>query len=321
MIREHAIERSLKVLLAAKRSKQARTLRIRLGAERARRSIELGQQLELLQTVKPPTALGESEFRVFSQFGEDGVIAWITSALGIRNGVFVEVGVEAYQECNTRYLASRTRNPWSGAAIDGDTQHVSALRWLPGRWQLDVNPVQAFVTAENINEVVTESVQGRPVDLLSIDIDGVDYWIWKAYTASRPSVVVIEFNALFGPEARVTVPYQSNFKQADKVSGVYYGASLAALAHLGYEKGYTFVGSTTTGVNAFFVRDDVAPLLGWQALPGEVWRDPRYASVRNSDGDLLAIRDREKKLLLAAELNLFDLDSNELRTVRDCLVK
>lgn len=97
------------------------------------------------------------------------------------------------------------------------------------------------------------------IDLLSIDIDGNDYWVWKAMTAIRPRVVVIEYNSSFGPDRSVTVAYDPSFRRYEKhPSGLYYGASLQALNKLAAQKGYFLAGCDSAGVNAFFVRDDLA---------------------------------------------------------------
>jgi hypothetical protein len=113
------------------------------------------------------------------------------------------------------------------------------------------------VTCEDVNELITECGFAGEIDLLSIDIDGMDYWIWQALTACNPRLVAIEYNWLFGPERAVTVPYDSAFDLEKAGLRSYHGASLAALVTLGRCKGYRLV--ATERVNAFFLRNDVAP--------------------------------------------------------------
>jgi len=115
------------------------------------------------------------------------------------------------------------------------------------------------ITAENINEVLLANSQAREIDLLSIDIDGNDYWVWEAITAIEPRVVIIEYNASFDSDKSLAVKYDPNFDRHEKhMSGWYHGASLMALTKLANAKGYILVGCESQGVNAFFVRKDIA---------------------------------------------------------------
>ena len=116
---------------------------------------------------------------------------------------------------------------------------------------------KSFITKENVNEVIEKEINGE-IDLLTIDIDGNDLWIWKAINAISPRVVMIEYNASFGHK-QITVKYDPEFKRYKKhESGWYYGASLSALTKLAQEKGYVLVGCSSSGVNAFFARQDIA---------------------------------------------------------------
>ena len=148
--------------------------------------------------------------------------------------------------------------------------------------------VSAFVDAENINRLISGNGISGDVGLLSVDIDGMDYWVWKAIDVVTPDIVVVEYNALFGPTKSVTVPYDPNFvRQKAHYSWSYYGASLAALVGLGKTKGYAFVGSNSAGNNAFFVKSDLlgSPLRELTAQQGYVKRTFREA--RDRDGRLM----------------------------------
>ena len=115
---------------------------------------------------------------------------------------------------------------------------------------------QAFVTGENVNALIG----GGALGVLSIDVDGMDYWLWKAVEDAAPRVVVVEYNASMGPEESITVPYRAGFSAAEAhPSGYYHGASLAALEKLGREKGYALVAVDAAGVNAFFVLEAIRP--------------------------------------------------------------
>ena len=202
--------------------------------------------------------LRRREFRVSSQNGEDGLLAFIFSEIGVTNRRFVEFGVGDGRECNCANLA--VWFGWSGLMLESDAaaarrarKHYDRL----GRRAGNIVRVQrAHVTVENINETISDAGTRGEIDLLSIDIDGNDYWLWEAIDAIEPRVVVIEYNASFGLRS-TSVPYDPGFVRFRRHrSGWYHGASLAALAKLGERKGYDLVGADSRGVNAFFVRAD-----------------------------------------------------------------
>ena len=196
------------------------------------------------------SSLESVEARVYSQNGEDGIVAWLLAQVGAPRRTFVEFGIEDGTECNTANL-SRTFG-WSGLLLEADAalaeQARSFYSGFPG-----VRVVTARVTPANIDALLREHGPGE-VDLLSVDIDGNDLWVWRGLTAIEPRVVVIEYNASFGPSRSVTVPEADGFdRYREHASGFYHGASLAALARVGADKGYALVGCDSRGANAFFV--------------------------------------------------------------------
>ena len=205
----------------------------------------------------PPRSLREVEFQVFSQFGDDGIIQYLTHSLGVAERVFVEIGVEDYTESQTRFLL--VKDKWTGLVVDGSEKNVAYIEADSISMLFNVTARQAFITAENINGVITAAgISGR-IGLLSIDIDGMDYWVWKAVSAVDPAIVVIEYNSLFGPDRTITAPYDPAFSRyRPEPSRLFYGASLGALRHLAEEKGYVFVGCNSNGNNAYFVRREYA---------------------------------------------------------------
>ena len=202
-------------------------------------------------------SLRQVEFGVFSQWGEDGIIEYLVSRAAIPNETFVEFGVQDYAESNTRFLLKH-RN-WTGLVIDGSVGNVRRIRAHPISQMYDLRSVAAHITAENINALIRGAGIEGDIGLLSVDIDGNDYWVWKAIDVISPRVVVCEYNSVFGDEHAVTVPYDPGFdRMAAHHSKLFFGASLPALRRLAGEKGYVFVGCNTSGVNAFFVRADCA---------------------------------------------------------------
>ena len=229
------------------------------------------------------SALAASEYRVFSQWGEDGIIQRLVREVPALPRIFVEFGVQDYSEANTRYLL--TNDNWAGLVIDGSPENIARLRTDPIYWRHNLKAMCAFVTRENINELLASAGLGGEIGLLSVDIDGIDYWVWEAITAVDAVLAVAEYNWRFGATRRVTVPYCPDFvRDTAHHSMVYYGASLAALEALGRRKGYDLVGCNSAGNNAFFVRADRRPA----SLPvlgaAEAFVAGRFREARGIDG-------------------------------------
>jgi hypothetical protein len=209
------------------------------------------------------------ERRFSSQNGEDGILEALFTAIGTTRKYFVEFGAANGRECNTARLA---KQGWTGLLMDAATPPQNA--------PLPIH--QEFITAENINALFAKYDVPPAFDLLSIDIDGNDYWVWKSIAAHRPRVVVIEYNASILPTDSLVMPYDPNFRW----SGTdYFGASLLALATLGTAKGYTLVGCDSSGTNAFFV--DAAEVPG-RFLPrsvAELYRPPNYRKTKRHPPD------------------------------------
>jgi hypothetical protein len=241
-----------------------------------------------VRALAAPT-LRDAEFRVYSQWGEDGIIQLLLKLVPIERQVFVEFGVENYRESNTRFLLMHDN--WSGLVMDGSPRNIEFIKRDSIFWRYNLKADCAFISRENINDLLKRNGLEGDIGLLSVDIDGNDYWVWEAIDIVTPRIVVAEYNARFGPDRAVTVPYRADFTRHDgHHSMIYYGASLAALVRLGDRKGYDFVGSNSSGNNAFFVRKDVRPA----ALPVLTARE---GYVRNQFREA---RDREGALTFAS---------------------
>ncbi len=203
-------------------------------------------------------AINKEEYRVFSQHREDGIIDYLLESIGGDIGKFVEFGF-APDECNCLNLAMN--RGFSGLFMDGDKTKCD--RGILAYNHLGLENVQiknTFITSENINSLISDAGYTGEIDVLSLDVDGNDYWFWQTIDCIDPRIVVIEYNATFGPEATVSTPYDSTFVRYDKhSSGFYHGCSLSAIEHLGKQKGYRLVAADETGVNAFLVKDNLCP--------------------------------------------------------------
>jgi hypothetical protein len=201
-----------------------------------------------------PQATLARRFSGMSQHEEDGITVALFNRIGAQTRRFVEIGA-GVNGGNSGFLARECG--WAGLMLEISAARVASLR---RRFAPAVCVVEARVTRENIDHLLATNGYGGDIDLLSIDIDGIDYWVWESLTACHPGVVIVEYNPFFGAERSVTVPYDPEFDRHrfDVPRFAYYGASLAALARLGARKGYRLVMVEPRGVNAFFVREDVA---------------------------------------------------------------
>lgn len=221
--------------------------------------------------LEQPLDLLANRFSLSSQTDEDGILLGIFGRIGVATRRFVDIGAGSTGG-NSGMLAFELG--WTGLMVDGSQLAVERLgQRAQGH---DVRVVQSFVTTENVNELVREHGLDGEIDFLSIDIDGVDYWIWEALEACNPRVVSMEYNYRLGHERALTVPYAPDFSWKEIGTKGYHGASLPALVHLGRKKGYRLVACDSTGINSFFVRSDVAADL--EEIPVEKAFRARYTS-------------------------------------------
>lgn len=215
------------------------------------------------QSGQPLPKLSEVGFKVFSQTDEDGLLLYIFSLIGTTNKKCVEVCAGDGTECNTANLI--INHGWSGLMIDGNPSSVKTgervFRKHKSTYVYPPKFVCAWITRDNVNCVLQENGFAGQIDLLVIDVDGIDYWLWKAISVINPRVVVVEYQSILGPNRSVTVPYSDDFRTwnysvTDGWLPNFAGASLRAFAELAKEKGYHLVGCNRYGFNAFFLRDD-----------------------------------------------------------------
>jgi len=274
-------------------------------AETERLALQVGALQSRLVQAATYATIQEAEFKVFSQNGEDGIIQYLLSKIPIGTASFVEVGVQDYVESNTRFLLMN--NYWHGLIIDCGVVHVDYIQHQKFGWQYDIRAVSAFVTRENINEVVQRAGFTGDLGLFSLDIDGNDYWVLDALEVVSPRIVIVEYNSVFGPSVAVTVPYDPVFDRSRvHYSNLYYGASLSALAHLMQSRGYALVGSNRAGNNAFFVRRDALGDIR-ETSPAECYVPSPFAESRDRSGALTYVRSMSARLELIGHLPVYDV--------------
>jgi hypothetical protein len=253
--------------------------------------------------------LHQTEFKVFSQFGDDGIIQYLIHRLLSLRDTFVEFGVGNYRESNTRFLL--LNNNWRGLVLDEDEASIRFIQQDEIYWRHTLTARQAFITRENIDELLGHAGLGGEIGLLSIDIDGNDYWVWEKITIIDPVIVIIEYNSVLGPNLAVTIPYQPRFaRHRAHYSGLFWGASLRGLKLLGDRKGYSLVGCNSTGNNAYFVRNDKVadqPVLSVE----DAFVESRFRDSRDEKGNLTYLTGVERFHAIA-DLEVYDLQQNKI---------
>lgn len=257
------------------------------------------QALNMAKTtrqIKQVNGLKEIEFCAFSQWGEDGILDWLASNIEGIAPSFVEFGVGNYKESNTRLLLQL--HNWKGLILDGSQEHIKNIQKEELYWRHDLQAKCAFIDKDNINQLIAVAGFSGDLGLLSVDIDGNDYWVWKAIDIVKPMIVVSEYNAILGDKHQLTVPYKKEFQRSKAHhSLLYFGASLPALIHLGKEKGYKFIGTASNGCNAFFVREDCFKSI--EDKIKSVWVYPLVArEARDIHGELSFISGADRAQLI-----------------------
>jgi hypothetical protein len=232
-----------------------------------------------------PFWIQRKEFRVYSQFGDDGIIQWLVYALNLKKGRFIEFGVGDYYESNTHFLLINNR--FQGFIIDGSQSNIDAVRSSSIYWRYHLNAIQAFVDRDNIQDLLKKS-EFEKAELLHIDLDGNDYWILDAIDVPKldPDILILEYNAVFGKDRAITVPYDPKFfRMSAHYSGKYFGASLLALADLARSKGYYFIGCNSAGNNAYFLASRYISVIPKTDV-SHGYQEASYRESRSQQGQL-----------------------------------
>lgn len=275
----------------------------------------LVNQSRILNALLSESGFEGHGYTVFSQWDEDGLIQFLVGRVNPPK-IFVEIGAGNFTECNTRLLS--VKDHWSGLLVEIDRELAGEIVARNDYWKHPHKVVCEAVHAGNVNRLLAENGCTGEVGLLSIDVDGIDYWIWRAVEAISPAILVCEYNGVFGGELRVSVPYDQGFNRfRSHYSGLYAGASLAALVELGCTKGYAFVGTNSGRNNAFFVRHD---LVGdaVRARADLEYIEPPFREARDEAGELSYLSPAEGRHLLR-DMEVVVTTTGEIRALRDLL--
>jgi hypothetical protein len=258
----------------------------------------------------------DSEFQIFSQFGDDGIIQYLIKETHPLVEKFIEFGVQNYTEANTRFLLMN--NNWSGLIIDGDPENMEVVRRSPDFWRYDLQAVAQFITCDNINVLFENAGFTGEIGLLSVDIDGNDYWVWDAIHVVNPVIVIVEYNSIFGSEHAITIPYDPTFYRTKAhYSNLYWGASLKALCLLAEKKGYSFVGCNSAGNNAYFVRKDRVGKIPVKTV-AQGYVESKFRESRDEAGNLSYLRGKQR-LEAMKDMQVFNIENNKQVFIKDLL--
>lgn len=267
------------------------------------------------------TNIQQAEFKVFSQNGEDGIIDYLLYKLDITNPKFIEIGVENYEEANTRLLYEIHNS--EGTIIDANFNKkklIEDLEFWKGRIQI----IKKFITSKNINEIINKIENLNSIDLFSIDIDGIDYWIIDKIPDKISKIFIAEFNPVFGPDLEITVPDIDNFNRTKyHHSNLCWGASLKAIINLMKNKGYSFIGTNSFKNNAFFINQDFEENLKIVKENTNLnnlsnYTNHKYMESRDAKGNLNFLTNKQQ-ISEIKNCKVIDLSNNTLKKISELI--
>lgn len=252
-------------------------------------------------------------FKVFSQNNEDGLLQYIIHHTELPQKNFIEFGVEDYSECNTRFLL--LHNNWSGLIMDGNNEWMEALKKQYIYWKRTIEAKGAFITKENINKLISESGFAGKVGVLSVDIDGNDYWVLDSIECIDPQILICEYNSIFGSKEKVSIPYQADFYRSNAhYTNLYWGASIGGFTYLANQKGYKLVCINNLGNNAFFVKRDASDIP--EVSIEDAWREAVYRESRDEEGNLSFMTLNEGRKAMG-DMVVIEVDSGKEKRIKD----
>jgi hypothetical protein len=261
--------------------------------------------------------LWDSEVRIFSQNGEDGILNYICEMMNLPKPSMIEIGAGNLNECNSRYLAEhRCANV---LAVDARKDLANMAKKLLIATKTNIQVLNTWVTTENINSIIELGMSNfGTVDILSIDIDGNDYWVLNSAKLDGIKVIIVEFNPLLSLKDPVSVPMDESFDRSSKhYSWTYYGANLYAFVHLLTGKGFDFIGVSRNGSNAFFIESSSFSKFNHLEIDLALSSDVRARENRGKDGELTFVSGMNRVLLIKDQIVIDVRNGNQL-TVGDC---
>lgn len=255
--------------------------------------------------------LDDVSFKVYSQNNEDAILEYLILSLKLKNIKFIEIGTEDYSESNTRFIYEKYN--CDGLIIDNTKNLTSKISKLLHIWKGNLRIEEEFVNKNNVNTLIDKHFPNKSVDIFSLDIDGVDYWILKELPDNLSKIIVAEYNPYFGPDLEVTVPYSDNFNRTEyHSSNLCFGMSLRALINLMENKGYSFIGSASLRSNAFFIKNEFKNLLSLEDIDTSNLKDYTNAHFRENKVNNLNYTEPAENINIIGECKVFNLKTNKI---------
>jgi hypothetical protein len=279
--------------------------------ENERELLSLGSLLSKQQWLLNSSNFNDYEFKIFSQWGDDGLIQYLIKHIKIENEIFIEFGVEDYSESNTRFLMMY--NNWKGFVMDGSEYSMARLKTESWYWKYSLKNKAIFITKENINILLAET-GFKNIGLLHVDLDGNDAHILAELDLKElnPSIIIMEYNAVFCKERAISVPYDKDFFRTDKhYSNLYWGSSLPALTYIAGNKGYGLVGCNMARNNAYYVRKDLLNETIKQKTIDEAFIMSKFRESRDKNSALSYLDGNERYEMIKG-LDVINVETNEM---------
>ena len=263
----------------------------------------------------------ETEVKIFSQNGEDGIIDYLVHKLKVDKKNFIEIGVGNYRESNTRFLYNRYHP--KGLIIDYIDDMKKKVTKHVNFWKGDLRICNQKIDADNILDILNKNCDYE-IDFFSIDIDSIDYWIIKKLKNNISKIFVAEYNPVFGAELEVTVPNISGFERSKyHYSYLCYGMSLKALINLMDQKGYYFIGTNLQKINAFFILKEFKKEVFFKNIKIKSLDNYTNSNIRdsrdiNNNLNFLSGNNKFKEIKDCEVINLKD-NKNELVKLKDLI--
>ena len=240
--------------------------------------------------------LSDVDYKIFSQNGEDGILDYLLTSLAIENPKFLEIGVGDFTECNTRFIFDRCSA--KGTIIDCINNFEEKVKKNVELWKGDLKIINKKINSENISDLIENSDCFFNLDIFSLDIDGIDYWVLNELPVKFSKIAVIEYNANFGPTLEISVPNIKNFNRTEyHYSNLCFGASLRAIINLMKSKGFKFIGVNKSCINAFFINEDFIQDLSLETVNErnlENFTNSNYRESRSFEGKLTFLSGKNK---------------------------
>jgi hypothetical protein len=264
--------------------------------------------------------LDEISFKVFSQNNEDAILEYLILSLKLKNIKFIEIGTEDYSESNTRFIYEKYN--CDGLIVDNTKNLLSKVSKQLDVWKGNLEIEENFVNIENINILINKYFPNKNLDIFSLDIDGIDYWIIKELPDDISKIIVAEYNPYFGPDLEITVPYSQNFNRSEyHSSNLCWGMSLRALINLMEDKGFDFVGSNSLRNNAFFIKNELINLLSLDSVDTSNLKNFTNARFREnkSKTNKLELSSPDENLNIIQYCKVLNLKNDKIYKIKELI--